>query len=130
VELISELTGLSTDAVVEQRQAGESFPKIAEDEGVDADAIVDELYAAEVERLDTLLEDGLITQGQYDWALENLRDQVESRVLSDGIRRHRGPGGPGGGPGARMGPGGPAGGQGDCWQSPPTDDVPADAPGA
>ncbi|GAB4275242.1 MAG: hypothetical protein Kow0056_04550 [Coriobacteriia bacterium] len=104
---IADLLGLSQDEFIEQRRAGESLPKIAEDAGVSVDELVDQLYSERLERLEALLADGLITQEQYEWARANLKERIEEGILGDRIM-----GGPGFGHGPGMGPGAGRGGFG------------------
>ena len=110
VDVVADLTGLSTDEVIEEARDGKSLPAIAEDNGVDSDELIDELFAARKALIDERVEAGLITQDQADWWLENMRDHIEDRVLSD----HMGPGL--GGPGGMGRLGGQRGGHGlgDC----------------
>jgi hypothetical protein len=106
VDVVADLTGLSTDEVFEEARDGKSLPVIAEENGVSSDELVDELFAARKSLIDERVAAGLITQDQADWALENMRDRIEDRVLSD----HMGPGL--GGPGGMGGMGGRHGGDG------------------
>lgn len=124
VGTVADLLGLTADEFVEQKRAGESLPRIAEDAGVSTDELVDGLYQERLAQVEDLFEDGLITEAQLDWARDNLRDSIEERVMSDGtMGRGFGPGGPhmgrGGGPG--QGPGGGACGQGERWNEAPVD---------
>ena len=114
LDTLAELTGLGTEEIREEAQAGKSLALIADENGVDSDAFIDELYQERKSHLDERLADGLITQEQYDWMLDHIAEQSEAAVLGDG---------PGFGPGAGMrgGPGGPGGGFGPgggshpCW---------------
>ena len=133
LSVITDLLGLTEDEFREAKQEGRSLPSIAEEAGVPSEELVDEMHSRQMERLQGLYEEGLITEEQLEWADESLRERVEDRLMSDGMR-----GGPPGGymggghmDDGRMGDGhmddghmdDGAGGPGDCMG-----ELPADTP--
>ena len=98
-------TALETD--------GTTLADVAGDQGVDVDALVDALVAAQQERLAAAVEDGRITQEQADERLADLEERVTERVNSEapvgGHGHGHGPRGDRGGhPGDDEAPGMPA----------------------
>lgn len=71
-----------------------SLADVAEQQGVEVDALVDALVEAQQERIARAVEDGELTQEQADERLADLEERVTERVNSDD-RGHHGPGGRG-----------------------------------
>ena len=73
-EALAELLGLSEEELREQLREGASLEELAEQAGVDLEAFREEMAAIRKEhqlsRLAEALEEGEISQEQYDWMLE------------------------------------------------------------
>lgn len=78
-------TALATD--------GTTLADVAEEQGVDLDALVDALVTAAQERMAVAVEDGRLTQEQADERLADLEERITERVNSESPV-----GGPGHGP--------------------------------
>jgi len=110
IDVVADLTGLSTDQIAAERADGESIADIAEANGVSAEAVVEATLVARKELLDAKVADGTITQEQADVAYDRMTERVTDRVTSDETGR---PGWAGQGRGmGRDGQG--RGGQGAC----------------
>lgn len=108
VDVLADLTGLSTDEIQAQRAEGESIADIAEANGVDSDDVVSAALDARKELLDARVADGTITQEQADLAYETMSGRLAERVTTDatGAPAWSGKGGGmGGGRGGGMGGG-------------------------
>ena len=72
----AEALGLTPEEFFAELHAGKSLEEIAEDLGVEIEAVQDALKAARVEAMqeaiEQAMEDGRITQDQADWLLEGL----------------------------------------------------------
>jgi hypothetical protein len=79
-DIVAKLTGLSTDAVIEQRQAGTSYAEIATSKGVSVDAVTDAAVDVREKVLDERVASGAITQDAADAALVRMTDRVADRV--------------------------------------------------
>jgi len=116
LDIVADLTGLSTEAVAERRAAGESIADIAASEGVSSEDVVAAATDARKVALDELVADGTITQAQADEMLERMSARLSERI--DSAETGRGGCGLGGGgcgaSGGRGGFGGPGGGRGGC----------------
>lgn len=86
IDIVADLTGLSTDQVAAKRADGQSFEQIAESEGVSSDDVVAEALKVRKELLDQKVEDGTITQQQADAMLENMKTRLTERVTSTDAR--------------------------------------------
>jgi uncharacterized caspase-like protein len=90
---------------------GTTLADVAEEQGVEVDALVDALVAVQQERIAAAVEDGRLTQEQADERLADLEERVTERVNSEApVGGHgHGPGGDRGGrPGDDEVPGTPA----------------------
>lgn len=106
LDIVADLTGLSTDEVKEQRAAGESIANIAASAGVDSDEVVDAALETREQLLAEKVADGTITQEQADAMLEQMSERLADRITSTETGRNGGRGlgaGPGGGNGPRGG---------------------------
>ncbi len=118
LDIVADLTGLSTEEVAERRAGGESIEDIAASEGVDSADVVAAAIDTRKAALDELVADGTITQEQADEMLERMSTRLSERI--DSTEAGRGGCGTGGGRGGcgmgggRGGFGGPGGGQGSC----------------
>ena len=71
-EALADLTDGDASDYMSQRAEGTSFADIAKAEGVSTDDLIAEAVKIETEKLDAALEDGTITQDEYDSAVANL----------------------------------------------------------
>jgi hypothetical protein len=125
LDIVADLTGLSTEEVAEQRAEGESIADIAASKEVEADAVVDAALDARKAALDELVADGTITQEQADEMLERMSTRLSDRITSTETGNNGcGAGGPGvgggggNGDGGRGKGGGRGGGGGSCGSCP------------
>ncbi len=89
------------DMTVEELRAalepdGATLAQVAEDQGVEVEALVDALVRAQEERIAQAVEDGRLTQEQADARLADLEERVTERVTTPRPDRplrggHRGP---------------------------------------
>ncbi|GAB4287440.1 MAG: hypothetical protein Kow0067_12380 [Coriobacteriia bacterium] len=110
IDIVADLTGLSTDEIAAERADGNSLADIAEANGVESDEVVSEALDVRKQLLDERVADGTLTQEQADLMLETMTERLGERIETDEV----GPpswGGPGRG-GMRGGQG--FGGQGAC----------------
>ncbi len=114
IDVLADLTGLSTDEIAAERAAGSSIADIAEANGVSGDTVVDEALAARKAILDAKVADGTITQEQADFAYDRMSGRVTERVTTTETGAPSWAGG-GRGQGGMGGQGqGGMGGQGAC----------------
>ena len=79
-EAVTELTGLTEEEIIAERQAGKSLAQIAASEGVSEQSLVDAILAAKKAVVDGLVADGKITQEQADLMLARMAEQVKVSV--------------------------------------------------
>ena len=101
VDILADLTGLSTTEIAAARAEGASIADIAEANGVSADEVLAAALAARAELLDGLVADGTITQDQADLMYEQMADRLSERITATTI----GGAGWGGGAGCALGTG-------------------------
>jgi hypothetical protein len=106
IDVVADLTGLSTDEVAAQRADGKSIATIAEENGVESDAVVDEAMSLRKAALDERVADGTLTQEQADAMLEQMTERLGERVDTTEVgppswSGGQGRGGMGGGQGMR-----------------------------
>jgi uncharacterized membrane protein len=81
----AEALGLTPEELFADLRAGKSPAEIAEEQGVDVEALYDAMNAARGEAMQQAIEDGRMTQEQADQMLERLEDrpspeeQIEAR---------------------------------------------------
>jgi hypothetical protein len=107
VDVLADLTGLSSDEIAAERAEGNSIADIAEANGVATETVVDSALEARKAILDAKVADGTITQEQADFAYDRMTDRVTERVTTDETGRPSWAG-------AGGGMGGGKGGQGAC----------------
>lgn len=106
IDILADLTGLSTDAIEARRVAGESVAAIAKSEGVDSAAVVDKAIDVRKAVLDDKVADGTIDAETRDEVLTRMTERLNDRVNSTeagGFGRGGGMGGGMGGRGAGAG---------------------------
>lgn len=108
IDIVADLTGLSTDEVIAEREEGNSVADIAEANGVSSEDVVAEALSVRKEILDARVADGTLTQERADEILAQMSERLSDRVTSDEMGRPEGAGG-GRGSGGRG-----AGGRGAC----------------
>lgn len=105
LDIVADLTGLSTDEVAARRADGESIADIAASANVSTEEVVDAAIQARKAALDEMVAAGTITQERADVMLDRMNDRLSERVTStDTGRNGRGMGG-GRGPGDGRGQG-------------------------
>ena len=117
IDVVAELTGLSSADVAAKRAEGQSIAQIAESKGVSSTKVVDEALKIREQLLAEKVKAGVITQAQADQALATMKSRLTTRVDSTAACG----GGMGGGRGAgRGGAGCGMGGCGAAAQAAPT----------
>lgn len=120
IQALADLTGKDLSAIQAERQSGKSVVDIAVENGISEEKLTETITTANKSRLQALLEEGKITQAQYDTCLTQMDQRIQERMTSTstggGCRGGNGPGlgngqGRGQGQGRGMGPG-----NGTCWQ--------------
>jgi len=106
---VADLLGVETDVLRDWIHGGGTLAEIAEQNGVDVDAVVDLIVEQKNERIDTALENGRIDADDADEIRAELEERVTTRVNEGRPERGEGEGfGPRGDRGPRGGHGGPA----------------------
>jgi hypothetical protein len=75
-DTMAEALGLTPEELFAELHAGKSLAEVAEEQGIDLDAVYDAMSAARGEamreHIQQAVEDGSLTQEQADWLLEGL----------------------------------------------------------
>ncbi|MDI6692542.1 MAG: hypothetical protein QMD76_04440 [Anaerosomatales bacterium] len=87
IDVLADLTGLSTTDIQAKRAAGESIADIAKSEGVDPDDVVAKALEARKALLDQKVADGTITQEQADAAYAQMQERLTERVTTTATGR-------------------------------------------
>jgi hypothetical protein len=104
LDIVADLTGLSSEDVAERRAGGESVADIATSAGIEADEVVSTALETRRAALDDMVAAGTITREQADAMLDRMSDRLSDRVTSaDAGRTGRGMGGGGRGAGGGFG---------------------------
>lgn len=101
VDILADLTGLSTTDIHDRRVAGESVADIAKSENVDPSSVVDKALEVRKEVLDQKVADGTIDTATRDQILSTMSDRLNERVNSTQVGGYGRGGGMGGGMGGR-----------------------------
>jgi len=122
-DLLAELLGLTPDELRDEIRSGSSMEDLAEAAGVDLDEFWDEMQEAREEehkaRLQEALDNGDITQEQYDWTMEGFEKGYMGGKGIGGFQGRKGFGSEQGNePFGGRGGFGRRGGQGFCGKSP------------
>jgi len=80
VDATASATGLSTEDVLAELEAGKTFAEIAQAQGVSSEAIVDEFVAERAAALEQAVNDGRITQEQADAMIEEMTEHVTEHM--------------------------------------------------
>jgi len=126
IDILANLTGLTTDEIALERADGKSVATIAEAEGVEVDAVVAKALEARKVILDARVADGTLSQEDADAALAQMTERVEERISTTAVGAPSWAGGGNGGggkgagdgTGAGTGRGGMGGGTGTCVVTP------------
>ena len=102
-ERVTDLLGLSSEEIQEERQAGKSLADIAADKDVSQDELVKAMLESRRAAMEQAVADGRITQEQSDSILDRMEQMVRERVSSDELGGGFGRGGAGGGCGGGAG---------------------------
>lgn len=89
--IVSDILGISLQDLAKERQAGKSLLDIAAARNVDKEQLVKAVTENRQARLEQLLEEGKITQTQYDQCMGNMKNRVEQNLA----RTQTGPNGQG-----------------------------------
>ncbi|WP_182525140.1 hypothetical protein [Nocardioides dongkuii] len=84
LDVLEEVLGLSHDELHERMDQGQNLAAVAEDVGVDPQALVDALVESRSPAVDRLLEAGTLTQDEADGYRAALEEAFTFRVTWDG----------------------------------------------
>jgi len=79
-DVVAELTGYTEEEIQEMRLDGKSLVEIAAFANVDEETLIDALLEEHQTKLDELLDEGTITEDQYDTMLANMTERIEEMV--------------------------------------------------
>jgi hypothetical protein len=79
-EVLTDLLGIDAAELRTQLRDGATLAEIATDQGVEVQAVVDELVAEVAERLDNAVENGRLDQARADEKLAEARAKIAERV--------------------------------------------------
>ncbi|MFC1987304.1 hypothetical protein ACFLVH_02005 [Chloroflexota bacterium] len=79
-ETVSELLGLTPEALCELRQEGKSLADIAAEQGVTVDELVAAIVAEKTEAVQARVNDGTLTQEQADLMIQQMAERTELAV--------------------------------------------------
>lgn len=82
IDILADLTGLSTEEVTAKRSEGLSVAQIAEENDVSVDEVTGSALSARKALLDAKVADGSITQEQADVAYERMSERIAERVIT------------------------------------------------
>ena len=85
IDLLQELPaflGMTEDEIRTELDNGKTLVQIAESKGKTEEELINFIVSKKEEALKSLLEEGKITQEQYDRAIENIDDRVKEMVES------------------------------------------------
>lgn len=76
----AEVIGIEPSELLAELRGGRTIAEVGEANGVDVDAVIDAVVAAERDRLDELVDDGRLTQAEADELADGLEDRVTDLV--------------------------------------------------
>lgn len=79
LEAVADALGLPEDEVVDALKGGKTVAELAEEQGVELDAVVDAVLAEAEARLDEAVENGRLTEDQASGILDRLGDELPRR---------------------------------------------------
>ncbi|MDD3269228.1 MAG: hypothetical protein PHX14_07895 [Syntrophomonadaceae bacterium] len=80
LKAVAELSGLNTEKIRENRQAGQSLLSIAKTNGVDETTLINKITTTNQARLKERLDAGSIDQAQYDSCLAQMNERIKERL--------------------------------------------------
>jgi hypothetical protein len=80
MDAVSKLLGISEETIVAERQEGKSLAQIAEEREVSREILVAAILEAKKASLDTLINDGTLTQERADTMYANMQTTVSAMV--------------------------------------------------
>jgi len=80
VSILAEELDMTPAEILSELREGKSIAQLAEENGVDVDTIIDRVVETHTEWLQTLVDNGRITQEQADSRLETVRERVTEQV--------------------------------------------------
>lgn len=80
LNVVAELTGLSTEDIRAERLEGKSLADIAEVQGISEETVIDKVIADRTAALDQLKADQKITDEQYENCLTNMQERVKTNI--------------------------------------------------
>ena len=87
--------GITAEEVRTAAEAGSTLAELAQEQGVERQALIDALVAAHQERLDAAVADGRLTQAEVDEKAADLQahvtEMVDEEIPAKGGRGHHGP---------------------------------------
>lgn len=90
IDAAAEVLGIERADLIAELQAGKSLAELAEERGVEPQAIVDAFLADHEERLQELVDAGRLTQEQADLMLDHMAEEIAER-LNEPVLRGPGP---------------------------------------
>jgi len=81
---VAEALGMESDALIEALHSGQTLAQIAEDQGVDVQAVTDAMFAAAETHLAELVAAGTLTQAQADDHLATMHDHLADMPMVSG----------------------------------------------
>ena len=79
-ETVSELLGLTPEALCELRQEGKSLAEIAAEQGVTVDELVEAIMAEKIDAVQAKADDSTLTQEQADLMIQQMAERTELAV--------------------------------------------------
>lgn len=79
IAIAAQELGMTTTDLLTELQGGKSVAQVADEQGVALETIVDAVVAVRAERLDTLVEQGYMTQADADARLDLMRTNITAR---------------------------------------------------
>ncbi len=76
----ADILGMTAGELQEARLNGKSLADIAEEKGVTVDELLTGMIQVKKEQLDKMVEDGIITEEQKEFMLQNMEQQMENGI--------------------------------------------------
>ncbi|HEX3011737.1 MAG TPA: hypothetical protein VHQ70_06810 [Syntrophomonadaceae bacterium] len=80
LNVVADLTGLSTANIRSQRLEGKSLAEIAEAKGISEQTVIDKAIAERTAALDQLKADKKITDAQYQNCINNMESRIKANI--------------------------------------------------
>lgn len=80
IQALADLTGKDLQQIRAERRSGQSVLAIAEENGISEQALTSKITGAHQERLQSLLQEGKITQQQYNTCVEQMDQRIKERL--------------------------------------------------